>query len=473
MTQTHIWWIRRDVRLQDNQALEAAQNSTNRLIPLFILEPDLLSKAAPKRRAFLLQALADLDQSLQKLGSRLVLRHGPALGAFQQLADDLGSIRVFSQEDFSPYARRRDQAVANRFDLSRHPGTVLRHPEEITKTDGLPYSVFTPYKNAWYGHLLPTPAHILPAPEHLPPLPDGLQTARIPAFNPVQSFPGTAVEAQQRLDDFITEGIQHYRSRRDRLDLDGTSRLSPYLRFGLVSIREAFTRAAITELGPRDGDTRKEIRTWMDELVWREFYTMILYHHPHVMYGAYRPEYQRIPWRDAQDDLRAWQAGETGYPVVDACMRQLNQMGWMHNRGRMITASFLTKDLLINWQEGEDWFMRNLVDGDPAANNGGWQWSAGTGTDAAPYFRIFNPVLQGLKFDPEGEFIAQWVPELAHLPVKYRHQPWELSAAEAQKFGFQIGRDYPERIVDHTFARERTLAAYKSSRMQEADKAGT
>ena len=262
----------------------------------------------------------------------------------------------------------------------------------------------------------------------------------------------------------MSEGIHHYASQRDRLDLDGTSRLSPYLRFGLISAREAFAQAQIVSLQTKEDDEHEEIRTWMDELVWREFYTMILYHFPQVMEGPFREDYQNISWRNAPEDLQAWQQGLTGYPVVDACMRQLLETGWMHNRGRMIAASFLAKDLLINWQEGEAWFMTNLVDGDPAANNGGWQWSAGTGTDAAPYFRIFNPVLQGQKFDPDGKYIAKWVPELAKLPVKFRHEPWKMSEKDCQKYAFNPGKDFPLRIVDHKFARERTLNAYQSAR---------
>jgi deoxyribodipyrimidine photo-lyase len=202
----------------------------------------------------------------------------------------------------------------------------------------------------------------------------------------------------------------------------------------------------------------------MDELVWREFFTAILYHFPRVMEGPFREKYRDVPWRDALEDLQAWHEGQTGYPIVDACMRQLKETGWMHNRGRMIAASFLTKDLLINWQHGEAWFMDNLIDGDPAANNGGWQWTAGTGTDAAPYFRIFNPVLQGQKHDPQGKYIAQWVPELKALPVKYRHEPWKLSEEEAKQFHFNYGKDYPLRMVDHSFARDRTLVAYQSAR---------
>jgi deoxyribodipyrimidine photo-lyase len=248
------------------------------------------------------------------------------------------------------------------------------------------------------------------------------------------------------------------------MDQDGTSKLSPYLRFGLISVREAFVKAQVSLIQTKQRAAREEIQTWLNELVWREFYTAILYHFPHVMQGPFREDYQNIPWRDAPADLEAWQQGQTGYPAVDACMRQLLETGWMHNRGRMIVASFLTKDLLINWQEGEAWFMANLVDGDPAANNGGWQWSAGTGTDAAPYFRIFNPMIQGFKFDPEGEFIAKWVPELRDLPVAYRHEPWKMDETDSQKYNFKLGRDYPHPIVDHAFARQRTLDAYKSAR---------
>jgi len=323
MTQTSIWWIRRDIRLHDNPALRTALENADRLISLFIVEPELMEHAAPNHCAFLLHALADLNRWLQELGSRL----------------------------------------------------ILHHPTEILKDDGDPYVVYTTYKNKWYRQPIPTPADCLLAPQ------------------PVRDFPGTAREAQDRLTNFTTSAIHKYKSRRDRLDLDGTSRLSPCLRFGLISAREAFAQSQIAFLKAGDDQERVEIRTWMDELVWREFYTAILYHFPHVMEEPFRADYQDVPWRDTPQDLHAWQQGQTGFPIVDARMRQLLETGWMHNRGRMIAASFLTKDLLINWQHGEAWFMDNLIDGDPTANNSGWQWSAGTGTDAAPYFRIFNLVL--------------------------------------------------------------------------------
>lgn len=464
MSQTNIWWIRRDIRLHDNQTLAAAIDHIDHLVPVFIIENELMEPAAPKRRAFLLNALSNLDHQLQKLGSRLVIRHGPALQALRNLSDELDGAPVFAHEDFSPYARHRDSEIMAALDIQFFPSIVLRHPTTILKDDGDPYIVFTPYKNKWHNQFSPTPADCLPAPKKLPPVPDELASEELQPAEPVAGFPGTVDEALQRLTDFTHNGIRHYQSTRNRLDLEGTSRLSPYLRFGLISAREAFVHAQIAFLQAKNDTERSEIRTWIDELVWREFYTAILFHFPKVMDGPFREDYQGIRWREAPEDLSAWQEGRTGYPIVDACMNQLRETGWMHNRGRMIVASFLTKDLLINWQSGEAWFMDNLVDGDPAANNGGWQWSAGTGTDAAPYFRIFNPVLQGQKYDPDGAFIAQWVPALKNLPVNYRHEPWKMNSNVAEKYDFQLGKDYPHPIVDHQFARDRTLEAYKAGR---------
>jgi deoxyribodipyrimidine photo-lyase len=252
------------------------------------------------------------------------------------------------------------------------------------------------------------------------------------------------------LEAFVAEGLADYAGARDRMDLDGTSRLSPYLRFGMLSAREAV--AAAREAGAT---------TWLDELIWREFYAQVLYHHPRARRESFREKYRDLAWSNDKEAFEAWQRGRTGYPIVDAGMRQLEALGWMHNRARMIVASFLTKDLLIDWRWGECHFMQQLVDGDPAANNGNWQWVAGTGTDAAPYFRIFNPVTQGKKHDPEGAYVKRWVPELADVPVERVHEPWTLSREAQREAGCVIGEDYPAPIVDHNAARERALATYK------------
>ena len=470
MGTTHIWWIRRDIRLQDNQALTAAIEGANQLIPLFILEPELLGNAAPLRRSFLLNALADLDRQLQALGTKLIIRQGPAIKAFQELIQETGANEVFIHEDYSPFSRLRDAEIENLVNLQSFTGILLRKPDSVTKDNGDPYTIFTPYKNKWLQKPLPLPPDNIPGPTHLPPLPEGITSSALPIAQPVPGFPATANEAQNRLTQFTADGLFHYQSTRDRMDIDGTSCLSPYLRFGLLSVRECFALASQQLLKTSGDDNRHEIQTWINELIWREFFTMILSYNPQVLDGPFREELAAIPWRTNSADLQAWQQGQTGFPVVDACMHQMLNTGWMHNRGRMIVASFLTKDLLINWQEGEAWFMAHLVDGDPAANNGGWQWTAGTGTDAAPYFRIFNPILQGKKFDPNGDFIARWVPELAKLPPKFRHEPWKLKGTEAIHYHFKLGRDYPERIVDRSISRERTLTAYQLAREQSKER---
>jgi deoxyribodipyrimidine photo-lyase len=279
--------------------------------------------------------------------------------------------------------------------------------------------------------------------------------------------PGEA-EAQRRLHAFAggdEEGsIYLYASARDRTDLDGTSRLSPYLRFGMLSARQAVVSAlSAREAAPHDG-ARRSAEAWLNELIWREFYTNILAHFPHVLEHSFRANLRGIAWENDEKAFAAWRQGRTGYPVVDAAMRQLVETGWMHNRARMIVASFLVKDLLIDWRWGEQFFMQHLLDGDSAANNGGWQWTAGTGTDAAPYFRIFNPTLQGKKHDPEGAYARRWVPELNRVPMRYMHEPWKMPPGMQQEAHCIVGQDYPAPIVDHAWARERALVAYRLAR---------
>jgi deoxyribodipyrimidine photo-lyase len=463
---TAIWWIRRDLRLIDNQALIAALEHSQTVIPLFIIDPKLVNSpfSSQERTAFLFDGLRALDISLQQIGSKLLIRSGDPHAVLLGLFDETGAEQIFAEADISPYAQSRDTKVTSNLALKLTSGLTVYPPEMVTKPDGSPYTVFTPFSRMWRSlPFLPKP---FPAPKRLNP-PPALQSQRIPDSPRSASqdiFPAGEAEAQRRLAAFTEGMITHYAEDRNRMDLDGTSRLSPYLRFGMLSARQAIWAAQQAKASTRDTQSARSTETWINELIWREFYATILYHFPYVRRMAFRAELRQIPWRDDPAEFSAWAEGRTGYPVVDAAMRQLNTTGWMHNRARMITASFLTKDLLINWQHGERYFMQHLLDGDPAANNGGWQWTAGTGTDAAPYFRIFNPILQGKKFDPQGTYVRRWVPELASVPAAYIHTPWEMPEEVQQSTNCVIGKDYSAPIVDHAQARERVLAAYRQGR---------
>jgi deoxyribodipyrimidine photo-lyase len=448
-----IWWIRRDLRLGDNPALQAALEA-GAVIPAFILDPVLLRAAAPVRKAFLFACLRALDEDLQLRGSRLILRSGPPAQALRVLFQETCASAIYAEEDYAPYARKRDAQVAASLPLVRVLGASFFHPGEVVKPDGSPYVVFTPYARAWKAQL--ASSALFPAPAHIP-------SPVLPASEPIpyadapSLFPAGEAEAHRRLDAFLQARIFAYQDQRDRMDLDGTSALSPYLRFGLLSIRTAVAAARHAMSHAGDPVSQRGAEAWLNELIWREFYQQVLYHFPQVSRASFNSSLSVIPWREDAQSLEAWQAGRTGVPVVDAAMRQLSQTGWMHNRARMIAASYLVKDLLINWQSGERWFMQNLVDGDPASNNGGWQWVAGTGTGAAPYFRIFNPVLQGRKFDPHGDYVRRWVPELAGLSGRDIHAPWEKGL---------VVSGYPARpLVDHAEAVRRTRQAYQLSRL--------
>lgn len=467
--ETAVWWIRRDLRLSDNQALAAAQKAAGQVIPLFIVDPvfEKSDYVGNKRRAFLWAGLRQLDADLRQIGSRLIVRHGQPQAVLANVLQASGAAAIFAEEDFTSYARRRDGQIAEALPLTLTPGVVVHPPGTVLKQDGQPYTVFTPFKkNAWLQRPLPRTADIIPAPKKLETpaeiKSDSLpQTPELPETVPFA--PGEA-EAQRRLASFAQDGIARYAEERDMVAIDGTAQLSPYLRFGMVSARQAVVTAVNAMQQANSKEARKGAETWLSELIWREFYVHILYHFPHVLKSSFRPEYNEIPWRNREDEFAAWGNGRTGYPIVDAAMRQLNTTGWMHNRARMIVASFLVKDLLINWQWGEKYFMQQLVDGDPAANNGGWQWTAGTGTDAAPYFRIFNPTSQAQKFDPDGRYIRHWLPELANVPNDYLYEPWQMPPMIQKSANCQIGRDYPRPIVDHHEARDRTLDAYKIAR---------
>ncbi len=463
-----IWWIRRDLRLNDNQALAAAAGLGDPVLPLYILDPVFWRRGrVPKKRgAFLLSGLRSLDESLRLRGSRLIVRTGNPREVLAGLVAETGASAIYAEQDFTPYARRRDAGVANRLPLHLVAGLTVFPPSEVLKSDGTPYTVFTPFSKKWRALSPPVHADLLKVPGFIP-IPDTVTTERIPG-SPLESqpvlFPAGESEAERRLNEFVRERIYTYADNRNRPDLDATSGLSPYLRFGMLSARQAVVQARKAIFDAPDDAGAKSADVWLNELIWREFFHSILYHFPKVRRESFRSAFRDIPWGNDPADIEAWRSGMTGYPFVDAAMRQLKATGWMHNRARMVVASFLVKDLTVDWREGERWFMQQLVDGDVAANNGGWQWSAGTGTDAAPYFRIFNPVTQSKKFDPDGTYIRRWIPELSDVPKRFIHEPWKMPMEIQVESGCTIGADYPEPIIDHKWARERALDTYNAVR---------
>ncbi|MBN2548006.1 MAG: deoxyribodipyrimidine photo-lyase [Anaerolineales bacterium] len=464
-----IWWVRRDLRLRDNQALLTALEAAQEVIPVFILDPKLLASSyvGQKRLAFLYAGLRQLDADLRRQGSYLVVRRGDPLIELKGLMDECQAEAIFAEPDISPYARQRDEKVTQSLPINWVGGPSMHPLGAILKSNGSPYTVFTPFSRAWKAFYLPQAGIVphLPSPIHTP---AGLPSLPLPDAPETTSFPAGEAEALRRLDAFVYlpgEGsdsplppVYGYSSGRNRPDLEATSGLSPYLRFGMLLAKTAVSAALhAIQLAP-DAEARQSAETWLNELIWREFYLYILFHYPHVRRQNFRM--QHIQWVNDPDQFQVWSEGRTGYPIVDAAMRQLAQTGWMHNRLRMIAASFLTKDLLVDWRWGERWFMQHLIDGDPASNNGGWQWTAGTGTDAAPYFRIFNPVTQGMRHDPQGSFIRRWLPELARVPAEYIHEPWKMPVELQKSCQCWIGTDYPAPIIKHVWARDRALRVY-------------
>lgn len=453
MTSTAIWWIRRDFRLIDNQALSAAIRSADSVLPLFIIDPTLQARDAEKKKAYLFGALRGLAETIESQGGQLVLRQGEPDQVLSALMKQTRAVRIFAEADLSPYARTRDAGIQAIMPLTLTAGVTAIPPDVVLKADGTPYTVYTPFSKAWKRQPHPSASF------------DSVGV-RWAAMKDIDSLPipdekpRYAADYLAQLKRFTNERIYHYQETRNRVDLNGTSGLSPAFHLGLISASQAVTLARNAMDSTEDPAFRKSAETWLNEVIWREFYSSILYHFPYVRHQAFREKYRSIQWLDDPAGLQAWQQGLTGYPIVDAAMRQMNTKGWMHNRARMIVASFLVKDLLIDWKLGEEYFMKKLVDGDVANNNGGWQWTAGVGTDAAPYFRIFNPVLQSKKFDPNGDYIRTYVPELSALPNKFIHEPWKLTPLDQQAYGVKLGKNYPQPILDHQFARQRTLEAY-------------
>ena len=475
-----VVWFRRDLRVADHPALLAALDAADQVVPAFVVDRTLLDgrPSGPNRRAFLHGALQALARDLEALGGRLLVLEGDPAAVVPALAREAAAGAVYCSLEHTPYARRRDAAVerALRADgrvLHALPGLYLSDFDEVRKTDGGPFRVYSPFARAAKAAAWDDP---LPAPARVP-VPDELVGGRLgPApggfdlDGAVELTPPDPAVALQRLRWFVDNRIDGYGRGRNQLAADGTSRLSPYLRFGLVSPRQvAAAVAADPGAGGRERRTAEHPRragdrgTFVNELLWRDFYAYVLYHQPESAWKHMRPEFARFQFEDDPDGLAAWRDGRTGYPLVDAGMRQLTGQGWVHNRARMVVASFLTKHLLVDWREGARFFLRHLMDGDLPANNGGWQWVAGTGTDAAPYYRIFNPVTQAEKFDPDGGYIRRWVPELAELHPPAIFAPWRATPADLEAAGVRLGADYPHPIVDHLTARERALTRFREA----------
>ncbi len=447
---TSIMWFRRDLRLRDNPALRAAA-SEGPVLGLFVLDPALWRAAGRARRAWLAANLRSLDESIE---GGLCIRLGQPSAVMPKMAIEVGAGQVHVSNDFTPYGRSRDRAVVEKLPegvegvATGTPYAVT--PGTIRNGSGDPYKVFTPYSKAWRAQGWDDPVQ---APRNV----DWLEVdddKRVAGMldhalqEAPEGMPTPGEEAAwRRLRSFVEQDLDEYADARDDPGADRTSRLSPYLKLGVLHPRQIL---AVTS-----GSRTKGARTFESEIAWREFYADVLHHNPASAWDDLRPV-PGLTYDDHEDAIEAWRSGTTGFPIVDAGMRQLLAEGWMHNRVRMITASFLTKDLHVWWPVGARHFLDHLVDGDLASNNHGWQWVAGTGTDAAPYFRVFNPVTQGLKFDPRGDYVRRWVPELEHLSGKAAHEPWDAEDGYA--------RDYPKRIVDHAVERREALDRYQRGR---------
>ncbi|MEQ8206811.1 MAG: deoxyribodipyrimidine photo-lyase [Woeseia sp.] len=465
-----IVWFRQDLRLADNPALVAAAASGARVVPLYILDDDNAREWAlgAASRWWLHQSLISLDKSLQ--GQLSVLR-GAAHKILSRAASETGATAVYWNRCYEPWRIDRDRRIrktlqAQSVAVRSYNGSLLYEPTTVHKRDGSPYKVFTPY---YRNGCLENGAE----PRPLVSQPKDLKLLRLPSSDRIDDlqlmpaqrwYDSIAAEwtpgelgAEQRLDRFLAEGIGHYTSGRDRPDQRFVSRLSPHLHFGELSPHQIRQRVMKSATG--DDENREH---FLRELGWREFSTYLLYHWPEMTRSNLQRKFNRFPWREDPSGLQKWQTGQTGIPIVDAGMRELWQTGFMHNRVRMITASFLVKNLLLHWHHGEDWFWDTLVDADLANNSAGWQWVAGSGADAAPYFRIFNPVTQGRRFDPDGLYVREYVPELRQLPNKHLHAPWEAPATVLQDAGVCLGRDYPQPLVDLKESRVRALAAFRS-----------
>lgn len=462
-----VWFRGKELRVRDHMPLATAARD-GEVIALFVLDPYFFAPKRARRLAhrmqFLLESLTSLEQSLAQLGSRLLIVAGKSVDVIPRLAQRWRVDRVLSQRWTEPFGRERDRRItaALRVPFELLGGETLLPPATLRTGAGAPYSVFTPFARAFAA----TAADIgspVAAPRTLPPLPSGVscpEAVPIPQLSELgirenpRLIQGGEVAAKRRLRAFLRGPLSSYDVDRDRMDVAGTSRLSADLKFGTISARAVWKAVQASKAAER---AEHSTRVFQNQLVWREFAHATLWDRPELLDTPFRPAFDGFPWRDDEDGWRAWVNGTTGYPVVDAAARQLLGEGFVHNRARMIAASFLAKHLMIDFRRGEAHYLEYLVDGDWANNDMGWQWSAGCGCDAQPYFRIFNPTLQGERFDPDGQYVRRWVPELTRVPAKYVHRPWEAPRAVLDAARVTLGKTYPRPIVSHAVGRDRFL----------------
>ena len=471
-----ILWFRDDLRLADHRALKAALESGAPVIPVFILDDDAAGnwRLGAASRWWLAHSLASLQKSLAQRGVHLILRRGPTQEILIALVEETNSSAIYFTRSYEPWAVALEHELKTTFDrqsiaFKRYGGRLLREPEDLRTKTGDVYKVYTPFWRALSASFTPPPE--IPVPQKIRPLKSSLKSEALENWKLLPSKPNWAVGFQdtwqpgeqgaaQALDTFLSNALRTYTEDRNRPDKLGTSRLSPHLHFGEISPAQCW-RAAMAYSARHKG-VDKGLETFLKEIVWREFSYSLLFHWPDLPEQPFRKDFAAFPWAKNVAHLKAWQRGQTGYPIVDAGMRELWHTGYMHNRVRMIVASFLIKHLLIPWQDGEAWFWDTLLDADLASNAASWQWVAGSGADAAPYFRIFNPVTQGEKFDPDGVYVRRWVPEISKLPTAVLYAPWTAPDEILKTAGVQLGKNYPMPIVDHASARQRALDAYEA-----------
>lgn len=473
MSDTAIYWFRNDLRLSDLNGLHAAAQHAS-VLPVFILDPEEGGEWAIGGAAqwWLHHSIDNLAGSIAERGGKLILRRGKPREILAELAQQTGASAVYCSRQYQPWADALERETLDALQgvggtLKRYPGTLLFEPGDVLTGSGQLFKVFTPFWRACLRKEPPTTPKAVPDvcwADSQTISSDDLDDWRLLPSKPNWASgweslwqPGEA-GAHEALSTFLTDGVQHYGDGRDIPGKRHTSRLSPHLRFGEISPRQVWHEAQLAKSQHPGGESA--VDKFLSEIGWREFCKHLVALFPEMPDRAFNPKFEHFPWAGNPDHLRAWQRGQTGYPIVDAGMRELWQTGFMHNRVRMVVASFLTKHLLTHWREGERWFWDCLVDADLASNACSWQWVGGSGADAAPYFRIFNPVAQGEKFDKDGDYTRRWVPELAELPNKYLHKPWEAPALTLEAAGVKLGSTYPEPIVDHKTARETALAAY-------------